>query len=88
MDTIIIPRAYLYTDVAEHVIVLLKLRLAELMDLMDPKLYRKYVTTDRNGQEMLYVKLQKALYGLLRVVFLLYRKLLMDLEKYGLILIP
>ena len=59
MDTIIIPRAYLYTDVAEHVIVLLKVRLAELMDLMDPKLYRKYGTTYNNGGAMVKMKFTK-----------------------------
>ena len=49
---------------------------------MEPKFYRKYVTTDKNGQEMLYLKLQKALYGLLRVVILFCRKILTDLIKY------
>ena len=54
---------------------------------MEPKFYSTYVTKDKNGQEMLYVKLQKALYGLLRVVYLFCRKLIMDLGKYGFILI-
>ena len=49
---------------------------------MEPKFYRTYVTTDKNGQEMLYLKLQKALYGLLRVVILFCRNILTDLIKY------
>ena len=36
---------------------------------------------------MLYVELQKALYGLLQAALLFYEKLLADLQEYGLRLI-
>ena len=37
-------------------------KLAELLVKVDPKLYRKYVITSKQGGPMLYVKLTKALY--------------------------
>jgi hypothetical protein len=60
----------------------LKGKMAELMVLVDPVLYRKYVTTE-NGKPVLYVKVNKALYGLLRSALLFYKKLVKDLEAYG-----
>jgi hypothetical protein len=62
---------------------LFKGRVAELMALIEPKLYRKYVFTNSKGESMLYVKLQKALYGLLRSALLFYKKLVADLKAYG-----
>ncbi len=41
------------------------------------------MTVDRKGTPILYVKLQKALYGLTRVSLLFYRKLQKELEQYG-----
>jgi hypothetical protein len=38
---------------------------------------------DRKGTKMLYVKLQKALYGLMWASLLFYRKLRKELEVYG-----
>ena len=46
-------------------IVLLKGRLAYLMAIIDPNLYSKFVIINRKGEIMLYVQIQKALYGLL-----------------------
>jgi hypothetical protein len=43
--------------------------------------YRKYVMVDRKGMKILYVKLQKALYGLMRLSLLFYRKLRKEFEK-------
>ena len=58
--------AYLNTNNNEETIMLLKGKLAELIVQVDPKLYRKYITTNKKGEAMLYVRLSKALYGLLR----------------------
>ena len=66
----------------------LKGRLAELMVQVAPNLYRKYITVDRKGMAILYVKMQKALYGLLRSALLIYNKLVADLESDGFLLIP
>ena len=53
-----------------------------------PETYRKCITTDKKGTRILYVKLQKALYGLMRASLLFYRKLRKELEGYGLIVNP
>jgi hypothetical protein len=53
-----------------------------------PNLYRKYITVDKKGTTILYVKMQKALYGLLRSALLFYKKLVADLESDGFVLNP
>ena len=50
----------------------LKGRQAELMVQVTPNLYRKYITVNRKGTIILYVKMQKVLYGLLRSALLFY----------------
>ena len=75
--------AYLNTKNNEETLMLLKGRLAELMVQVDPKLYRKYITTSKKGEPMLYVTLSKALYGLLQSALLFYKKLRGELEAYG-----
>ena len=61
---------------------ILKGRLAELMVQVAPNLYRKYITIDWKGKAILYVKMQKAIYGLLRSALLFYRKLVADLGEH------
>ena len=63
-------------------------RLAELMAEVAPKLYRKYIILGKNGEPLLYVKLQKALYGLLQSALLFYKKLVEDLTADGFELNP
>ena len=58
-----IPGTFLNKE-DEFVLILLQGKLAELMVQLDPKLCRKYVITSSRGEPMLYVKLNKALYGL------------------------
>ena len=53
------------------------------MVMVDPSLYRKYVTLNLRGESVLYVKMHKALYGMLRSALLFYRKLVADLEEDG-----
>jgi len=53
-----------------------------------PEVYRRYVTVDKKGIRMLYVKLQKALYGLLRASLLFYWKLRKEFKSYGLVVNP
>jgi hypothetical protein len=53
-----------------------------------PQIYRKYITVDRRETPVLYVKLQKALYGLMRVSLLFYRKLQGELEDDGFFVNP
>ena len=58
-----VPSAFVNTDVDEDVIMVLKGELADLMTQIAPEVYRKYVTEDRKGTPILYVKLQKAHLG-------------------------
>jgi hypothetical protein len=85
-----IPGAFLHADSDEDITMILKGRLAELMVQVAPNLYRKYITIDWKGKAILYVKMQKALYGLLRMrsALLFYRKLVADLESTGFVINP
>ena len=58
-----IPGAFLYAKCEDSVIyMLLKGKLAELMTLMEPKLYYTHVRNNTKGEAMMYVKMTKALY--------------------------
>ena len=48
-----------------------------------PAQYREYVTYSINGVPMLYARLLKALYGMLRAVLLFYKRLRSTLEDMG-----
>ena len=62
--------------------------MAEMMVKIDPSLYRKYVFIGKGKQPMLYVKLNQALYGMLRSTILFYNKLVSELKEIGLVLNP
>ena len=53
----------------------------------NPKLYRKYVVTEK-GQHVLYVELIKALYGTLRAALLFWHRLSKKLVDWGSPLTP
>jgi hypothetical protein len=55
-----IPGAFLHADVDENITMVFKGRLAELMVQIVPNLYRKYITVDKKGTAILYVKMQKS----------------------------
>ena len=59
-----------------------------MMVQVDPELYRKYIITSPRGHPMLCVRLNKALYGLLRSALLFYKKLVSELEDMGFELNP
>jgi hypothetical protein len=67
---------------------ILKGKLAELMVQITPNLYRKYISVDRKGTAIPYIKMQKAINGLLRSALLFYKKLVADLESIGFMLNP
>ncbi len=56
--------------------------LAELMVKTNPKLYRIYVII-KKGCSVLYLRLQKALYGMMNSVLLFYRTLVAELRDMG-----
>jgi hypothetical protein len=52
-------------DLDEEVIMVLWGEVAELMAKVEPNLYKPYIITTPRGESILYVKMQKAMYGLL-----------------------
>ena len=71
--------AFLHADSYEHIFMVLKGKLDILICNVDKKLNRKYIIFDKRGKNVLYVKMLKALYGMLRSALLFYRKLVKDL---------
>ena len=59
-----IPRAYLSADMDNEVHVVFIGTLAEMTVVADPALYRPFVSYE-TGKPVLYIRLQKALYGCL-----------------------
>ncbi len=51
-----IPSAFVNTDIDEDVLMVLNGELADMMVQIAPQVYRKYVTVDKKGTPILYVK--------------------------------
>jgi hypothetical protein len=84
-----IPGAFLHANLDKDITMILKGRLADLMVKVAPNLSKKYISVDRRGAAILYVKMQKAIYGLLRSALLLfYNKLVADLEGNRFVINP
>ena len=83
-----IPGAFLQADNPDIVLMRLDGILAELMVTIAPNIYRKYITTNAKGKPVLYVQLEKALYGMMKSALLFYRKLVADLRSLGFTLNP
>ena len=75
--------AFLHAENDENILMLLCGKLSEMMVQVDLTMYRKYVTYSPNGQAMLYVRLSKALYGMLRASLLFYNRLRSYLDNMG-----
>jgi hypothetical protein len=81
--TINIPGAFLNAYNDKDTIMLLKGCLAKLMVQVEPHLYCKYIIHSEKNQPLLYIKLTKAIYGLLKSALLFYRKFVNDLKSYS-----
>ena len=84
MAITVIPGAYTGTNIDDRVITLLDYRLVEMMYMIDPNIYRNFVIIDRKGEITMYVKVQKAIYGLLRIALLFYKILIEKIKENGL----
>ena len=71
--TMDITSAFLHAINDEHTIMLLEGKVVGLLVQFQPELRRKYVITSKNGEPIRYVKLLKALYGLLKRALLFYK---------------
>ena len=78
-----IPGAYLKAETDKDVIVVIEGPLEELMVKFGPSFYRKYVTTKLKGKPLIYVKMHKALYGIICSALLFYKNIVKDLDDYG-----
>ena len=85
--TVDIPGAFLHTDNEDYVIMKMVGTLAELMVKTNPKMYRQYVILEK-GKSVLYLRLQKALYGMMKSALLFYRKLVSELREMGFVINP
>ena len=72
--TIDIPGAFMHVDIDELIHVRLEGPMAELLTRVDPDKYRTYMS-EENGKQVLYVELQKALYGTLQAALLFWEHL-------------
>jgi hypothetical protein len=77
-----VPSTFVNTDIDEEVIMVLKGELTEMTIQNVLNVYRKYVSVDKKGTKMLYLKLQKALFRLMRASLLFYWKPRKELEAY------
>ena len=82
MAVVYIPGEYMSADMDDEVHVVFIGTLAQMMVMVDPALYPPFVSYE-TGKPVLYVRLQKALYGCLKSALLFYKKLVGDLETYG-----
>ena len=73
-----IANTFLLTENNEKILMLLCGKLAKMMVQVNPIMYRKYVMYSPNGQAMMYVRLSKTLYGMLRAALLFYKRLRSD----------
>ena len=85
--TVDIPGAFMHADMDEVVHVKLVGKMAELLVITDPKLYRKYIRVE-NGKPVLYAKLRKALYGTLKAALLFWKLLSKTLKRWGFVVNP
>merc|ERR1712197_5909 len=76
------PRAFLTTDTDEYMIMVLKGKLTDLLISLQLSLYGPYASKDARGRTILYVRLLKSLYGLMRSALLFYRKFRGELEAF------
>lgn len=77
--TVNLPGAFMHADILGETV---HIKLVELLVMVDPKLYRKYIKME-NGEPILYAKQRKALYGTLKAALLFWELLSSTLQKWG-----
>merc|ERR1711966_624925 len=78
-----VENAFLQSENDQRIIMAIRGQTAELLVRLNPDLYRPYIWYTKKGVPMLYVQIEKTLYGMLRAALLFYRKLRADLEDMG-----
>ena len=82
-----IPNAFVQTEVdnkkfGEQIIMKIRGPLVDMLVKIAPEVYTDYVRED-NGKKVVYVKMLKALYGMLQSAILYYKKFKADIEEIG-----
>lgn len=87
--TVDIPGAFLQTDLDEDEKILIRFegRMAELLAMIDPKLYRQHIAIER-GKSVLYAELKKALYGIIQASLRFWDQIVRDLTQLGYVVNP
>jgi len=83
--TLDIPNAFIQTYIEkddEKIIMILRDRLAEIMEIIAPQIYSKYVQVEK-GKKILYVQCQNVIYGTLKAALQFYQKFVKDLKEIG-----
>jgi hypothetical protein len=80
--TLDIPGAFMQAEMDEVLYMKLEGPLAHLLTKVDSKRYSKFVATER-GKQVIYVKLNKALYGTLQAALLFWKDLSGCLKEMG-----
>lgn len=78
-----VPGAFLQTYLkGEQMYIKFEGRMAELLAMIDPKLYRKHIIVE-NGKPIMYAVLRKALYGMLQSALQFWQQISTDLIENG-----
>ena len=85
--TLDIPNAFIQTktpkkEVGERIMMKIRGRLVDWLVNMSPTAYKDYVVIE-NGQKGIYLEILRAIYGMLEVSILWYKKFRKDLESVG-----
>lgn len=77
------PGAFMQTSLkGEKIHIKFEGRMAELLSMIDPKLYRKHIIIEK-GKPVLYAELCKALYGMLQAARMFWKQISGDLVGLG-----
>ena len=68
-----IANAFLHAENDKNIIMLLCSKLADMMVQVDQIMYHKYVTYSPDGKDMLYIRLSKSIYGMIRAALFFYK---------------
>ena len=73
MAVVDIPGAYMSADMDDDVFTIFLGTMEELMVIVDHTLYRKYISYVKKVEALLYVRVQKVLYGCLKSTLIFMR---------------
>ena len=80
--TIDTPGAFMHAYMKDEVNMKIEGTMANIFANIYPQLYEEYVTME-NGKKILYVRLNKSLYGTVQAALLFYQKLTGKLKEWG-----